>query len=145
MTWVTTPGSEIIDRCGARTSVTRACACLAMASCSAGGMTRSAVPTTAQDGMVFQAGMPDFWPSAMVDSGSWVAASTLASAAGRPLAKQDGNRLCLTYASNTPAGAPGYVARLKIVVGSAATTQEPGTAEASSPTVCPLSGAKAST
>jgi hypothetical protein len=47
----------------------------AMVSCSAGGMTRSAVPTTAQDGMVSQAGTPDGWPSAMVDSGSCVAAS----------------------------------------------------------------------
>ena len=81
----------------------------------------------------------------MVDSGSWVAASILASLAGRPLAKQEGNRLCLTYASNTPAGAPGNVARLKMVVGSAATTQEPGTAETSCPMVWPWSGAKAST
>lgn len=43
--------------------------------------------------------MPLFWLSAMVDSGSWVAVSILASLAGSPLAKQEGNRLCLTYAS----------------------------------------------
>src|SRR5580693_5931557 len=91
-----------------------------MASCSAGRMTRSAVPITAQDGMVFQAGTPVGWDSAMVDSGSCVAASILASLAGRPLAKQEGNRLGLTCASNTPAGAPGNVARVKMVVGSAA-------------------------
>src|SRR5690348_13897320 len=76
MTRVTTPGSEIIDRCGACTSVMWACARLAMASCNAGGMAWSAVPTTAQDGMVFQAGTPDFWVNATVDSGFCVAAST---------------------------------------------------------------------
>jgi hypothetical protein len=59
MTLVTTPGSEIMDRCGAFTSVMWACAFSAMASCSAGGMAWSAVPTTAQDGMVCQAGTPD--------------------------------------------------------------------------------------
>ena len=58
-------------------------------------MTRSAVPTTAQDGIVFQAGTPLAWLSAMVESGSWVAASTRASLSGRPLAKQAGNRFCL--------------------------------------------------
>src|SRR6202050_5594181 len=76
MTLVTTPGSEIMDRCGAFTSVMRACAFSAMASCNAGGMAWSAVPTTAQDGMVFQAGTPDFWVNATVDSGFCVAAST---------------------------------------------------------------------
>jgi hypothetical protein len=38
MTLATAPGSEIMDRCGALISVMRACAVLAMASCSARGM-----------------------------------------------------------------------------------------------------------
>src|SRR5690242_8517509 len=95
MTLVTTPGSEIMDRCGACTSVMRACAFSAMASCSAGGMAWSAVPTTAQDGMVFQAGTPVGWVRAMVAIGAWVAAWTWDSATGRPLAMQDGKTLCL--------------------------------------------------
>src|SRR6202451_2831275 len=86
MTRVTTPGSEIIDRCGACTSVMWACARLAMASCNAGGMAWSAVPTTAQDGMVFQAGTPDGWVRAMVASGCLGAARTLTSRAGTPVA-----------------------------------------------------------
>jgi TrwC relaxase len=69
MTLVTTPGLEIIDRCGASTVVMWAWARLAMASWSAGGMAWSAVPTTAQDGMVFQAGLPDCCVSAIVASG----------------------------------------------------------------------------
>jgi hypothetical protein len=58
-------------------------------------MAWSAVPITAQDGMVFHAGTPDFWVSAMDVRGRWVAASTPASRAGKPLAMQDGNTLCL--------------------------------------------------
>ena len=50
---------EIRDRCPALTSVMWAPARLAMNVCSAGGMTRSPVPITAHDGMVFQAGGPD--------------------------------------------------------------------------------------
>ncbi len=73
MTLVTTPGSETMDRCGAVTSVMRACAFSAMASCDVGRMAWSAVPTTAQDGMVFQAGTPDGWVRAMVASGAWTA------------------------------------------------------------------------
>src|SRR6202012_5473993 len=73
MTRVTTPGSEIIDRCGACTSVMWACARLAMASCNAGGMAWSAVPTTAQDGMVFQAGTPVGLGSAVVAIGARMA------------------------------------------------------------------------
>jgi hypothetical protein len=56
MTLVTTSGSEIVDKYGAFTSVMWACAFSAMASCSAGGMAWSAVPTPAHDGMVCQAG-----------------------------------------------------------------------------------------
>ena len=48
MTLVTTPGSEIMARCGAFTSVMWACA------------------FSAQDGMVFQAGTPDGWVRAIV-------------------------------------------------------------------------------
>ena len=54
MTRVTTDGSEIRDRCPALTPVMRAPARLAMIASSAGGMTWSAVPITAQDGMVRQ-------------------------------------------------------------------------------------------
>ena len=46
------------------------CAVSAMASCNASGMAWSAVPTTAQDGMVFQAGTPVGWVSAMVAIGA---------------------------------------------------------------------------
>ena len=53
-----------------------ACACSAMASSSAGGMAWSAVPITAQDGMVCQAGTPEGWVSASEVRGRWVAAST---------------------------------------------------------------------
>src|ERR1700755_1170306 len=93
MTRVTTPGSDILDRCGACTSVMWAWARLAMASCNAGGMAWSAVPTTAQDGMVFQAGTPDGWVRAIVASGAWSAARTWASRAGNSLAMHDGNAL----------------------------------------------------
>ena len=73
----------------------RACARWAMNSCNAGGMAWSAVPTTAQDGIVFQAGTPLCWVSAIVASGPCVAARTCAWVAGRPLAMQDANTLCL--------------------------------------------------
>src|SRR5271166_771863 len=96
MTLVTVPGLETMERCGAPgTRVMWAWACLAIAISTAGGMTWSAVPMAAQDGIVAQAGTPDTWLSASVVSGSWVAARTLASLAGRPLAKQEGKRLCL--------------------------------------------------
>src|SRR5690242_16368798 len=107
MTLVTTPGSEIMARCGAFNSVMRACAFSAMASCNAGGMAWSAVPTTAQDGMVFQAGAPDGWVRAIVASGAWSAARTRASRAGSPLAMHAGNALWVMKASPVPAGAPG--------------------------------------
>src|SRR5713226_5850158 len=107
MTLVPTPGSEIMDKCGAFTSVMWAPAFSAMASCRAGGMAWSAVPTTAQDGMVCQAGTPDGSVRALVAIGSWVTASTSASWAGRPLAMHDGNALWMIYASPTPEGAPG--------------------------------------
>ena len=58
MTRVTTDGSEMRDRCPALTSVMWAPARLAMNVSSAGGMTWSPVPITAQDGMPFQAGGP---------------------------------------------------------------------------------------
>src|SRR5580698_9410642 len=93
ITLVTTPGSEIMERCGACTSVMWASAFSAIASCSAGGMAWSAVPTTAQDGMVCHAGTPDGSVRALVAMGSWVTASTCAFLAGRPLAMHDGNAL----------------------------------------------------
>src|SRR5690349_10706790 len=133
MTLVTTPGSETVDRCGACTSVMRAGAFSAMASCSAGGMAWSAVPTTAQDGMVFQAGTPAGWVRAMVAIGAWVAVWTWASAAGRPLAMQDGKTLCLMQASPTPAGAPGNGTTVRL----AGTTHDPGQAARSCARVWP--------
>jgi hypothetical protein len=62
---------------------------------SAGGMTWSAVPITAQDGMVFQAGGPDGSVNALAVSGRWVAAMTAAWLAGRLLAKHPGTRFGL--------------------------------------------------
>src|SRR5215471_2042371 len=59
MTRVTTGALVMRDRCPALTSVMWAPARWAMNVSSAGGMTWSAVPITAQDGMVFQAGGPD--------------------------------------------------------------------------------------
>ena len=56
----------------------------------AGGITMSAVPITAHDGMVFQAGVPEGSDSVLAASGRWVAAMTAAWLAGRPLAKQPG-------------------------------------------------------
>src|ERR1700722_17089435 len=96
MTRVTIPGLEIMETCGAcGIRVILACAVWAIAMSSAGGMAWSAVPMAAQDGVDFQAGTPDFWLRAMVDSGSCVAASTCCSWCGRPLAMHDGNTLCL--------------------------------------------------
>ena len=95
MTRVTTDGSEMRDRCPALTSVMRAPARRAMNVSSAGGMTWSAVPITAQDGMVFQAGGPDGSVNALAASGRWVAAMTAAWLAGRPVAKHPGTRFGL--------------------------------------------------
>src|SRR5512146_2752112 len=97
MTRVTTFAREMRDRCPAWTSVMRAPARLAMNVSSAGGMTRSPVPITAQDGMVFQAGGPDGSLNALAVSGRWVAAMTAAALAGRPVAKQPGTRFGLMY------------------------------------------------
>src|SRR5256885_7467249 len=90
MTRVTTGASEMRDRCPASTSVMRAPARLAMNVSSAGGMTRSPVPITAQDGMVFQAGGPDGSLNALAASGRWGAAINAAWLAGRPVAKHPG-------------------------------------------------------
>ena len=92
MTRVTTGASEMRDRCPAPTSVMRAPARLAMNVSSAGGMTRSPDPTTAHDGMVFQAGGPDGPVNALAVSGRWVAAMSAAWLAGRPVAKHPGTR-----------------------------------------------------
>jgi hypothetical protein len=85
----------MMDRCPALTSVMWAPARLAMKSCLAGGRTRSAVPITSQDGMVFHAGGPEGSPRVLAASGRWVAAMTAAWLAGSPLAKQPGTRLGL--------------------------------------------------
>src|SRR5207342_2792805 len=60
---------------------------LAMNVSSAGGMTWSPVPITAQDGMVFQAGGPDGSVNALAVSGRWVAAMTAAWLAGSAQAR----------------------------------------------------------
>jgi len=91
MTRVTVPGWEISDRCEAFTSVMCAPARWAMNSCSAGGMTWSAVPITSQDGIVCQAGAPEGADPALNAMGLWVAARTAASLAGRSLAKHWAN------------------------------------------------------
>jgi len=96
MTLATTPGLEIMDRCGALISVIWAPARLAMNSCSAGVTMWSLRPITSQDGMVLQAGAPDWSVNVLLARGRWVAASTAPSRAGRPLAKQPGNTLGLT-------------------------------------------------
>src|SRR5258708_37588452 len=95
MTLATVSAREIRDRWPALTSVMWAPARWAMDCSKAGGMTLSAVPMTAQDGMVFQAGVPDGSPSVLAASGRWVAAMIAAAGAGRPLAKQPGIRLGL--------------------------------------------------
>ena len=78
ITFVTSPGWEISDRCEALISVTVACARRAMNSCAAGGIAWSAVPITAQLGMLVQAGGPDTSASAEAAIGRWVAASSAA-------------------------------------------------------------------
>src|SRR5271165_667776 len=128
MTAATAPGSEIMDRCGALISVTCAPALRAMLSCSASGITWSAVPMTAQDGMDFHAGVPEGSVSVLAASGRWVAASTPALAAGRPLAKQPGKTLCLTYKSASPDGAPGKGTKLNTAVAGLTARQDPGSA-----------------
>src|SRR4029077_1563093 len=85
MTRVTTDGLEMRDRCPALTTVIWAPARWAMNVSSAGGITWSAVPTTAQDGMVSQAGGAAGWVDALAASGRWVAAMTAAWLAGTPV------------------------------------------------------------
>src|SRR5258708_26404151 len=97
-----------MDRWDASTLVIWACAVLAMASCNASGMAWSAVPTTADDGIVFHAGTPVCWVSALVAIGRWVTASTRASVAGRPDALQAGVTPRLFFACPTAGGAAAY-------------------------------------
>src|SRR5262245_10502061 len=123
MTRVTTDGLEMRDRCPASTSVMRAPARLAINVWFATGMTWSAVPITAQDGMVFQAGGPNVAASALAASGRWVVAMTAAWLAGRPLAKHPGTRLGLRYRSKSP-GTPGMGTMLNTWAGLPA-TQDP--------------------
>src|SRR5450631_2439022 len=104
MTFATVPGWEISDRCKALILVTVACARAAMNSCAAGGIAWSAVPITAQLGMVAQAGGPDASVSALAAIGRWVAASSAAWLAGRSLARMLRNSAGLMYASVTPPG-----------------------------------------
>src|SRR5262249_14033177 len=92
MTRVTTGALVMRDRCPALTSVIWAPARWAMNVSSAGGMTWSAVPVTAHDGMVFQARGRCGWVAARAAGGRWVAAMTAAWLAGTPVAKHPGTR-----------------------------------------------------
>src|SRR5258708_10654594 len=102
MILATVSAREIRDRWLALTSVMRAPARWAMDCSKAGGMTLSAVPITAHDGIVFQAGVPDGSPSVLAASGRCVAAMIAAVGAGRPLAEQPGSRAGLVVASTAP-------------------------------------------
>src|SRR5260221_11685461 len=82
MTLVTVSAREIRDRWPALTSVMRAPARWAMDCSKAGGMTLSAVPMTAHDGVVFQAGVADGSPSVLAPSGRRVAAMIAAGRGG---------------------------------------------------------------
>src|ERR1700689_2441582 len=114
-----------------------------MASSSAGGMTRSAVPMTAQEGTAFQATGPDGGPAARAPSGRWVADSTAASRADRPLAKQPGNLPGSRDRSGAGAAAPGAGTASKTPVGFP--IQDPGRAARRSPMDSPGAGMNAST
>src|SRR3984957_809311 len=108
MTLVTAAGSLIMDRCGALISVMCAPGRWAMATCSPGGMTWSAVPMMSQDGIVCQAGVVVSVSDRMLATGGCCSAASAApSLAGRPLAKHPGNTLWLTYANASPEGGPG--------------------------------------
>src|SRR5690242_3021679 len=91
MTRVTASGREIRERCPALISVMWARARLDMNSCSAGGITWSAVPISDQDGIVCQPGTPEGADPALNAMGRWVAASIAARLAGTPLAKHGAN------------------------------------------------------
>src|SRR5258705_12017086 len=91
MTRVTAPGWEIRDRCPESTSVIRACARWDMNSCSAGGITWSAVPISDQDGIVSQAGIPEGGDPELNAAGRWAAAGIAARLAGRPVARHGAN------------------------------------------------------
>src|SRR5690242_17460686 len=76
---VTALGAVTIDRWGALIAMVWALALLDMATCSAGGMTASCLPITDHEGIVRQAGVPDFSPRALDASGRCRAASTATS------------------------------------------------------------------
>src|SRR5258707_5405830 len=107
MTVVTVSAREIRARWPALTSVMRAPARWAMDCSKAGGMTLSAVPMTAHDGMVFQAGVPDGSPSVLAARGRCVAAMIAAVGAGGALVKESGTRGRLMEVSTAPGGATG--------------------------------------
>lgn len=87
MTLTTALGRVISERWPAFTVEIWAPALVAMASCWAGVVTRSAVPASAQAGMVAQAGDPEGWPSWYYAAGRWTTASTAAWVMSTPLAK----------------------------------------------------------
>src|SRR5580692_8761951 len=141
MTLVTAPGSLIMDRCGALISVTCDPARRAITTCSAGGMTWSAVPMMSQDGIVCQAGAVVSVSDRMLATGGCCSAASAApSRAGKPLAKHPGNTFWLTYASASPDGAPGYGTKCS----TAGVRHDPGIAVDRLSGVSPAAGMKAS-
>src|SRR5262249_61078620 len=87
ITFVTSPGFVISDRWPALTLVMCAPARLDISSCSASGITRSCVPMSDHEGIVFHAGGPDGSVNCAADAGRCVAARTAASSRSTPLAK----------------------------------------------------------
>ena len=113
MTWATVCGSAIMDRCPALTSVMWAPARLAMKVSSAGGITRSAVPITAHDGMVLQAGAPDGSVKALAARGRWVAAMTAAWLRAQPGGKAAGDHARLDVEIHVAGGRAGVGHRVE--------------------------------
>src|SRR5262249_42564901 len=87
ITFVTSPGCVMSDRWPALSLVMCAPARLDISSCSAGGITRSCVPMSDHEGIVFHAGGPDGSVNCAADAGRCVAARTAASSRSTPLAK----------------------------------------------------------
>src|SRR4051812_31301384 len=88
---VTGGGGEINGRSETLVLTMWASARRAMDACSTGGITRSAVPTSAQDGIVRHAGAPDGAVTALSVAGRWVAARIAPLRRGRSFAKHLAN------------------------------------------------------
>lgn len=100
MRLVTAPGSVSATACGASTSTVWAWARAAMNFSAAGGMVWSSLATRYQDGIVFQAGVPEGSTSPCAVRGRWVAASSAAVALlNRPLRNTSRYLSALRYRS----------------------------------------------